>query len=223
MKAMILAAGRGKRMRPLTDRVPKPLLEVRGRALIEYPLLALAAAGVGDVVINVAYRGGQIREYLGDGRRHGVRIRYSDEDGTGLETGGGIYRALPLLGQGPFIVINADVFTDYPYSRLIERAACMAPEVLAHLVLVLSPGHNPEGDFGMEGERVVERGQYTFAGIGLYRAALFAGCTAGVYALAPLLRAAMQRRTVSGELYRGAWTDVGTPERLGKLDDWKTS
>lgn len=217
MKAMILAAGRGTRMRPLTDRAPKPMLEVRGRALIEYPLKALAAAGVEDVVVNLAYRGDQIREHLGDGSRYGVCIRYSEEGGTGLETGGGIFRALPLLDDGPFIVINGDVFTDYPYSRLIQRAARMASETLAHLVLVPSPDHNPEGDFGLQAERIVARGEYTFAGIGLYRAALFDGCTDGVFALAPLLRAAIRRGAVTGELYEGGWTDVGTPERLREI------
>lgn len=210
----MLAAGRGQRMRPLTDHTPKPLLEARGRPLIEHPLLALAEAGVREVVINLAYRGGQIRTRLGDGSRYGLRVVYADEGSRALDTGGGIHHALGLLGEGPFLVINGDVFTDYPYGRLIQRAGRMDEATRAHLVLVPNPGHNPEGDFGLDGERVVERRQYTFAGIGLYRAALFEGCSSGAFPLAPLLRSAMRCGAVSGELYEGAWSDVGTPERL---------
>jgi MurNAc alpha-1-phosphate uridylyltransferase len=211
---MILAAGRGERMRPLTDRVPKPLLEVGGRSLIEHHLDALARAGFRDVVVNLAHQGPQIREALGDGAAHGLRIQYSDESPEALETGGGIFRALPLLGDGPFLVVNGDVWTDYPF-----RARELPESRLAHLVLVDNPQHHPEGDFRLDDGRLSNAGgpRLTFAGIGYYRAALFAGCRDGAFPLAPLLRAACDLGLVSGEHHRGAWTDVGTPERLDAL------
>lgn len=214
MKAMVLAAGRGERLRPLTDSTPKPLLEVGGRALIEHHLVALAAAGFEQVVINHAHLGDQIERRLGSGDRYGLRIRYSAE-GSALETGGGILRALPLLGDGPFLVINADIWTHYPLVRL--RAACPAA---AHLVLVANPPHRPDGDFALHEGCVGNEGaqRLTFSGIGVYHPELFAGRSAGCFALAPLLREAAARGAVSGEYYAGPWVDVGTPERLAEAE-----
>jgi MurNAc alpha-1-phosphate uridylyltransferase len=214
MRALILAAGRGERMRPLTDTTPKPLLEAGSRRLIEYHIEALAAAGITDLVINHAHLGEQIEGALGQGERYGVRIRYSAE-GTALETGGGIHRALPLLGPDPFLVVNGDIWTDYPFSRLPA-----VPQGLAHLVLVDNPPHHRDGDFALSGGKVVPTGgpRLTFAGIGLYRPELFAHCRPGRFPLAPLLREAMAEGRVSGEHYRGRWTDIGTPERLAALD-----
>ena len=212
--AMILAAGRGERMRPLTDRTPKPLLEAGGQPLIGHHLTALAAAGIRDVVINHAHLGAQIEAALGHGAAYGLRIRYSPEE-TALETGGGIFQALPLLGPGPFLVVNGDVWTDLEFGHL-----CLGDDDLAHLVLVTNPAHHPAGDFLLDGGRVVLEGgaRLTFSGIGVYRAALFDRCTAGRFPLAPLLRAAIAAGRVSGELHTGRWTDVGTPERLAELD-----
>jgi len=214
MKAMILAAGRGKRMRPLTDRVPKPLLRAGGKPLIEYHIEALAAVGIRELVINHAHLGEQVEAALGDGGRWGVEIRYSPE-GTALETGGGIFRALPLLGEEPFMVVNGDVWCDYGFSP-----PPLENEILAHLVLVDNPTHNPDGDFALDAGRVGNRGapRLTFSGIGLYRPELFADCSDGAYPLAPLLHAACDRGQVSGEHFRGRWTDVGTPQRLQELD-----
>lgn len=212
---MILAAGRGERMRPHTDSVPKPLLEAGGRCLIEYHLYALARSGIADIVINHAHLGALIESRLGDGGRYGVRIEYSPEGGRGLETGGGIFHALPLLGAEPFIVVNADIWTDYPFARLPRE-----PAALAHLVLVPNPSHHPDGDFALINDCVSNDpgSRYTFSGIGIYRREFFAACTPGVFPLAPLLRAAAERRSVSGELYAGAWMDIGTPQRLQELD-----
>lgn len=214
MKAMILAAGRGERMRPLTDGVPKPLLPVAGRPLIEHLVVALVRAGYTELVINHSYLGAAIEQALGDGRRYGARIRYSPEPEGALETGGGIHRALPLLGE-EFLVVNGDVWTDYPFERLAH-----APAGLAHLVLVNNPAHHPQGDFALHDGAVRDgpEPRLTYAGIGVYRAALFARCTAGRFPLAPLLREAIGRGQVSGEHYRGRWFDVGTPERLDTLD-----
>jgi MurNAc alpha-1-phosphate uridylyltransferase len=215
MKAMILAAGRGERMRPLTDTVPKPLLAAGGSRLIEYHLRALALAGIDEVVINHAHLGAQLEAYLGDGARYGVRIAYSPEGERGLETGGGILQALPLLGAAPFIVVNGDTWTDYPFAHLPQ-----APAGLAHLVLVPNPEHHPAGDFtlmdGYIGNEAAAR--HTFSGIGVYRPELFAACRPGVFPLAPLLRAAAAHGEVSGELYTGGWMDIGTPERLAELE-----
>ena len=214
---MVLAAGRGERMRPLTLARPKPLLEASGTPLIVHHLRALAAAGFEDVVVNLSWLGGQIREALGDGTRHGLRIYYSDEGPEPLETGGGIFRALPLLGDGPFLVLNGDTWSDIPYADLRER---LAPADLAHLVLVPNPTHNADGDFVLERGRIVETpgDRLTFSGVGLYRAELFEGCRDGVFKLAPLLRAAVRDGRVSGELHDGSWLDIGTPERLAELD-----
>jgi MurNAc alpha-1-phosphate uridylyltransferase len=217
MDVMILAAGRGERMRPLTDHTPKPLLEVGGRSLIERLLDRLAAEGFRRAVINHAHLGELIVERLGDGSRYGLELAYSAEPPGALETGGGINNALPLLHTDPFLVVNADVWTGYPFARLRRPLAG-----LAHLVLVPNPAHHPEGDFILEGERLSPRSPggtaYTFAGMGVYAHALFAGCTAGAFPLAPLLRRAMAHGQVSGELYTGRWVDVGTPERLAALD-----
>ena len=218
MRAMILAAGRGERMRPLTLARPKPLLEAGGAPLIVHHLRALQAAGFDDVVVNLSWLGDQIRAGLGDGGRYGVRLHYSDEGPEPLETGGGIFRALPLLGAGPFLVLNGDVWTDFDWSRLRDR---LAPRDLAHLVLVPNPAHNEKGDFVLAGGRIVEKPgeRLTFSGVGVYRAELFDGCRDGIFKLAPLLRAAAREGRVSGELHPGAWLDIGTPERLSHLDE----
>jgi MurNAc alpha-1-phosphate uridylyltransferase len=211
---MILAAGRGERMRPLTDHTPKPLLLAGGRPLIEHQIRALAKAGFTELVINHAHLGEQIEAALGDGARFGVRVRYSPE-GTALETGGGIFRALPLLGEGPFLVVNGDVWCDYDFAR-----ARLAPGRLAHLVLVDNPPHHPRGDFALVGGAARNRDEprLTFGGIGVYRPELFAGCRPGAFPLAPLLRSACDRGAVSAEHHRGAWMDIGTPERLASLN-----
>ena len=214
---MILAAGRGERMRPLTLVKPKPLLEAGGAPLIAHHLRALQAAGFEDVVVNLSWLGDQIRAALGDGSRHGVRLHYSDEGPEPLETGGGIFRALPLLGEGPFLVLNGDVWTDIDWSGMRNR---LAPHDLAHLALVPNPAHNPQGDFALQHGRIVESAgeRFTFSGVGVYRAGLFAGCSDGIFKLAPLLRAAARAGRVSGELHTGVWLDIGTPERLAQLD-----
>ena len=214
---MILAAGRGERMRPLTLAKPKPLLEAGGAPLIVHHLRALRAAGFEDIVVNLSWLGGQVRAALGDGSGYGLRLHYSDEGPEPLETGGGIFRALPLLGAGPFLVLNGDVWTDIDWSRLRER---LAARDLAHLVLVPNPPHNEQGDFVLERGRVVETAgeRLTFSGVGVYRAELFAGCSDGIFKLAPLLRAAARAGRVSGEIHTGTWLDIGTPERLAQLD-----
>lgn len=216
MKAMILAAGKGERMRPLTLHTPKPLVPAAGKPLIEYHLEALARAGVTEVVINHAWLGQQIEDHLGDGSRFGLRIRYSPE-GEPLETGGGIFKALPLLGDAPFLLVNGDVWTDYDFSAL------NAPLVgLAHLVLVDNPGHHGRGDFRLTDGQVSDGddapGTLTFSGISVLSPALFEGCLPGAFKLAPLLRKAMAAGQVSGEHYRGHWIDVGTLERLADVE-----
>jgi N-acetyl-alpha-D-muramate 1-phosphate uridylyltransferase len=216
MKALILSAGRGERMRPLTDDTPKPLLRAGNRALIEYHLDGLAQAGIRDIVINLSYLGAQIRTELGDGRIYGVRIVYSDEGPRALETGGGIFNALPLLGTDPFLVVNGDIWTDYPYNELPTQ-----PAGLAHLVMVSNPTHHPHGDFVLEHGKLYDKPEdtrLTFSGIGVYQPALFAACNAGSFPLAPLLRRAMANEQISGEHYRGEWLDIGTPARLAELD-----
>jgi len=213
---MLLAAGRGERLRPITDTVPKPLVEVAGKPLIVRHLEALARAGIRDVVVNLSWLGEKIRATLGDGSRYGVRISYSEEGPVPLETGGGIHRALPLLGPDPFLVVNADVWTDMDFSRVLT----LEEGVDARLLLAPNPPHHPRGDFGLEGDFVVEReaDRFTYTGMGVYRPALFAGCAPGRFPLLPLLRRAIAARRLRGEVYRGEWLDIGSPERLAWLD-----
>lgn len=218
MNAMILAAGRGERMRPLTDHCPKPLLTVGGQTLLDWHLDKLAAAGCRRVVINVAWLGGQIRDYVGNGSARGMEILISDEGNQALETAGGIVQALPLLGTRPFWVINGDVWSDFDYRSLPSR-----PEGLGHLVLVDNPAHHGGGDFRLEGDTVRVDGEgprLTFAGIACYHPALFVGQPAEVAPLAPILRRVAERRQLTGVHHDGQWKDVGTPARLAELDVW---
>ncbi|WP_264695789.1 N-acetylmuramate alpha-1-phosphate uridylyltransferase MurU [Candidatus Nitrosacidococcus sp. I8] len=214
MKAMILAAGRGKRMRPLTDHTPKPLLQVGSQRLIEYIIGSLTKAGFTELVINHAYLGEQIESYLGDGQCYGIRIDYSPEQEEGLETGGGIYHALPLLGKKPFLVVNGDIWTDYPFANLKINLRS-----LAHLILVDNPSHHPQGDFTLCGSQVTtkEGERLTFSGIAVYHPKLFTHCFPGRFPLAPLLREMACRNLVTGEYYQGEWRDIGTPESLFSL------
>lgn len=211
---MILAAGRGERMRPLTDHRPKPLLEAAGEALIVRQIRRLHAAGIRELVVNHAHLGGQIEAALGDGARYGVRIRYSPE-APALETGGGIHQALPLLGPQPFLAVNGDVWCDLDYRRLQ-----LAPGDLARIVLVDTPAWKARGDFALERDRVRAEGaaDLTFAGIGLYHPGLFADCVPGAFPLAPLLRRAAAAGRCGGLYHRGGWSDIGTPERLAALE-----
>jgi MurNAc alpha-1-phosphate uridylyltransferase len=213
--AMILAAGRGERMRPLTDTVPKALLEVRGKPLIVYHLEKLSRLGLSEVVINLAWLGDRIRDRLRDGAEWSLRIRYSDEGGEALETGGGIFQALPWLGADPFLVLNADVYTDFDYGTLrIESQAW------AHLVMVANPPQGLRGDFSLRNGLIYDEpdaARWTYSGIGLYRPELFEGCRSGKFPLLPLLRRAIAAQRVSGELYCGIWNDVGTADRLAAL------
>ena len=215
---MILAAGRGERMRPLTDATPKPLLTVGGKPLIVWLIEALARSGITDIVINVSHLGERIERTLADGELWGVHIVYSREI-EALETAGGIATAMPLLGETPFLVVNGDIHTEFDFSRL--QALRGDAERLAHLVLVDNPPHHPAGDFGLIGNRVVDKGEprYTFSGIGLYHPALFAPVPSGTkHQLVSLLRPQIAARRVTGEHYGGRWLDVGTPERLAALD-----
>lgn len=215
MKAMLLAAGRGARMRPLTDALPKPLLEINGKPLIEYQLEALAVAGVEDIIINLGHLGKLIRDYLARGERFGVKLRYSDEGGQPLETAGGIIKALPFFDDEPFIVVNADIFSDFDYRMLPGKS-----DQDAHLVLVSNPPHNPDGDFALINGLVSNSGtqKLTYAGIGLFHPRFFKACHHGKAPLAPLLRRAAAAAAVGGQHYRGVWHDVGTPERLLELN-----
>jgi len=218
---MILAAGRGERMRPLSERVPKPLLPVAGRPLIEHLIERLARAGFSELVVNVSHLAAHIEGALGDGSRHGVRIVYSREE-QALETGGGIAFALPLLGDAPFVVLNSDIYCDFDCGRLAAAGAALERGTLvAHLVLVDNPPHHPAGDFSLAGGRVSADGmpRLTFSGIGAYSPALFAGVERGAKCqLAALLRPAMAQGRVAGEQHRGLWMDVGTPQRLADLE-----
>lgn len=208
---MLLAAGRGERLRPYTDTIPKPLLRVHGKPLILHHIEALQAVGFSELVINVSWLGQMIQEELGDGSSLGVTIEYSPEE-EALETAGGIVQALPLLGER-FLVANADIYTDFDFSRL------QGIKTDAHLVLVANPGHNREGDFGLSHSLVTNEGNpiYTFSGIACYHRNFFKGLAAGKQPLAPLLRKAAEQQRVSGELHRGEWTDVGTVERWQAL------
>jgi N-acetyl-alpha-D-muramate 1-phosphate uridylyltransferase len=213
---MLLAAGRGERLRPITDTLPKPLVAVAGKPLIVYHLEALARAEIRSVVINLSWLGEKIRATLGDGGRYGVRIAYSEEGPVPLETGGGIHRALPLLGPDPFLVVNSDVWTDMDFSRVLT----LEEGADARLLLAPNPPHHPRGDFGLEGDFVVEReaDRFTYSGIGMYRPELFAGCAPGKFPLLPLLERAIAARRLRGQVYRGEWLDIGSPERLAWLD-----
>jgi len=212
---MILAAGKGERMKPLTLKKPKPLLKAGGKPLLQYHIEALAAASVRDIVINTGIHGDRIESFFGNGAGFGVSIHYSHEGKEPLETGGGILRALPLLGDSPFIVINADIWTDYDFSAMPA-----AIDGLAHLVMVDNPRHNPQGDFALSGNLVKERGRrmLTYSGMGVYDPGLFAGLEGGVFPLAPLLGKSVRAGDVSGEYFSGKWFDIGTPERLELLE-----
>jgi MurNAc alpha-1-phosphate uridylyltransferase len=216
MKAMILAAGKGERLRPLTLHTPKPLVRAGGIPLIEFHVRALAAAGFSELVVNHAWLGQQIEDYLGDGSRFGVDIAYSAE-GEPLETGGGIFKALPLLGDEPFLVVNGDIWTDYDFAALRRPL-----QGLAHLVLVDNPAHHPKGDFRLQDGRVTDaaggEASFTYSGMALLHPRLFADCQPGAFKLAPLLRAAMADGQVSGEYFAGRWIDVGTHERLADVE-----
>jgi len=211
---MILAAGRGERMRPLTDTTPKPLLRVHGETLIERHVRNLARAGIERIVINLAWLGGQIRDYLGDGARFGAVITYSVEEPRALDTGGGIFRALPHLSRGPFAVVNGDIYTDFPFQTLAIDA-----EHDSHLVLVPNPSYL-KGDFGLDrGEALATAAElFTFGCIAVYRSTFFADCRDGVFPMMPLWRRSMAARRCSAELYTGQWEDVGTPARLAALN-----
>ncbi|MEK1906746.1 MAG: N-acetylmuramate alpha-1-phosphate uridylyltransferase MurU [Pseudomonas sp.] len=216
MRAMILAAGKGERLRPLTLHTPKPLVRAGGVPLIEFHVRALAAAGFRELVINHAWLGQQIEDYLGDGSRFGLGIVYSAE-GEPLETGGGIFRALPLLGDEPFLVVNGDIWTDYDFAALRRPLTG-----LGHLVLVDNPGHHQAGDFqlqaGQVSDAVAGQPSLTYSGIAVLHPRLFDGCQPGAFKLAPLLRQAMAARQMSGEHFTGRWVDVGTHERLAEVE-----
>lgn len=211
---MLLAAGRGERLRPLTDSMPKALVEVRGRSLLEHHLQALADSGIETCVINLGWHGEQILSRIGSGSAYGLNIIYSPEGDDILETGGGIHRALPVLGAEPFLVVNADVYTDMPYPQTLRD------DVDAHLVMVRTPVFKTQGDFDLVDGLVVnsEAPQLTFSGVALYRPGFFRDCKPGRFPLAPMLRAAADARRVSGEFYEGTWEDVGTPERLQRVN-----
>ena len=215
MIAMILAAGRGERLRPITASVPKALVEVRGESLLERHLRAVKAAGVDTVVINLGWLGEQIVDRVGSGADFGLNVIYSPEGDNILETGGGIHRALPMLGNEPFLVVNADIYTDMPLPTGLSE-----PDDVGHLVLVPAPGHKPDGDFALEDDRVRNSGlpMLTFSGVAIYSPGFFAGCEPGRFPLAPMLRAAADANRLGGQVYEGLWRDVGTPERLSELN-----
>lgn len=218
MRAMILAAGRGQRMRPLTDTTPKPLLQVAGKPLLQWHLEKLVAAGVRDIVINTAWLGEQLESYFGDGSRWGARIFWSHEPAGGLETAGGIIQALPLLQhedpEAPFWVINGDIFTDFDFRKLPTALG----EDLGHLVLVENPEHHPHGDFRLLADRVQDHPHYTFSGMSVLSPQLFAGAAPGFLKLRPFLTHAIAQDKLSGQLHEGLWTDVGTPARFTQLN-----
>lgn len=216
MICMLLAAGKGERLRPMTESVPKALVEVRGETLLERHLRAVQKAGIDTVVINLGWLGEQIVDQVGSGEVYGLNVVYSPEGTNILETGGGIRRALPVLGNDPFLVINADIYTDMPLPSLVLQA-----DDLGHIVLVPTPAYRDHGDFALDGDRVANRGEelLTFSGVAVYRPQLFADHGPGRFPLAPLLREAAEAGRLSGALYEGLWRDVGTPERLSELND----
>jgi len=216
MKAMILCAGRGERMRPLSDTIPKPLLEVHGKALLVWHLERLAASGFKEIVINIAHLGYKISEAIGNGSQYGLKITYSDESKEGaLESAGGIKKALPLLGDKTFLVVNGDVFCDYAFDADFDLG-----DNLAHLILVPNPEHNRDGDFGLKESLILNDSstKYTFSGIGYYSPKLFKDLKYGKSALAPLLKDAIKKYRVSGELFKKIWHDIGTPQRLENIN-----
>lgn len=218
MKAMILAAGRGERMRPLTDTQPKPLLQAAGKAIIQYTIEQLVSAGFTEIVINIAHLGQQIKQQLGNGAQFNASLSYSDEGKKALETAGGIINALPLLGQEPFLVVNGDIANNFPFQTLLNKKID-----LAHLVLITNPEHHPEGDFHLSQNQLLSvQGQptLTYSGIGLFHPDLFKNTPPGKIKLAPLLRQAMTQQQVTGEKFNGFWMDIGTPERLKELDQY---
>ncbi len=223
MKAMVLAAGLGKRMRPLTDTLPKPLLPVAGKPLLLYHIERLRDLGVQEFVINIAYLGEKIEQYLGDGAGLGVRIQYSREDEP-LETGGALLQALPLLGEAPFLLVNGDVWTDYPFERLLDKP--LAGDQLGHLVLVPNPSHNQHGDFVLHDSCLMHNTSldqgFTFSGISLLRPELVGGYSERrqVFPLREAFAEAIAQNQLSGEVYAGEWWDIGTPERLQALDEY---
>lgn len=214
MRAMILAAGRGARLRPLTDRMPKPLVPIDGKPLIEYHVEALANAGFQHIVINQGHLGDMLPAALGNGDRWGVNIHWSDEQPEALETGGGIHQALPLLGRGPFLVVNGDIWTDYPFARL-RAVKCEH----AHLVMVPNPPHNPEGDFALQNAVIREEGaeKLTFAGIAVYHPRILCNCEPGRFSMVPLMLRAMNEHLVTGETWKGTWSDIGSRQRLEEI------
>lgn len=214
MKAMILAAGRGERLRPLTDTTPKSLVEVRGETLLERHLHNVRAAGIEEVVINLGWLGKKIVERIGSGADYGLSVSYSDEGENVLETGGGIHKALPLLGEGPFLVVNADIYTDMPLPDV-----SLARKELGHLVLVPSPDYREGGDFDLD-DGLIENGEtqsLTFSGVAVYRPEMFESCEAGRFSIVPILREAADEKLLQGSIYDGHWADIGTPERLASL------
>ena len=216
MKAMILAAGRGERMRPLTDNTPKPLLEVQGKPLIVWHIEKLASLGFSEIIINIAHLGYKIPEALGDGSKWDVKLIYSDEQDEGaLESAGGIVKALSLLGDNTFLVVNGDIWCDYNFDASFDLG-----DDLAHLILVNNPEHNPNGDFALNNHRVSndEENRNTFSGIGYYSPKLFDNLLYGKNALAPLLREAIKKDKISGYLHKGVWHDIGTPQRLEAIN-----
>lgn len=217
MKAMILAAGRGERLRPHTDSTPKPLLKAGRFRLIEYIIQALVKAGIKEIIINTAHLADQFPAILGSGEQYGVKITYSLEQEGGLETAGGIINALHLLGSEPFLIVNGDIWTDYNYQALIQKA--LTADRLCHLVMIANPAHNPNGDFALRGDELKQEGEkkYTYSGIGIYHPALFSDLAVQRLPLKPILLKAMDKHQISGELYQGAWSDIGTVERLEAL------
>lgn len=214
MRAMILAAGRGERLRPITDDIPKALVEVGGKSVLEWHLERVSAAGIRKVVVNLGWHGRQIVERIGSGERFGLEITYSDEGDNILETGGGIYKALPLLGADPFLVINSDIFTDMPVPDVRLK-----DDHLGHLVTVPKPAYLDHGDFNIEGGliRRTAHPRFTYAGFAIYRPELFAECRAGRFSVVPLMFAAADAGRLSGSSYEGRWADIGTPKRLAAL------
>jgi len=220
MKAMILAAGLGERMKPLTLHTPKPLLKVAGKHLIEYSIESLVSAGITDIVINYAHLGEQFPKALGSGDKYGANISYSSEDDGPLETAGGIINALPLLGDEAFIIVNGDIWCDYPFEKLVQNQKAYESS-LCHLVLVSNPEHNEHGDFALDAGALSEQGEIkcTYSGIGVFHPQLFSGLDVQTMRLKPLLQKAIDLNKATGEIYTGDWSDIGTVERLNDLSN----